>query len=149
MAILNKSFVIFCALLTTVYCTETTAKPSTQSAKKVIIKDLPLRYFSKGIRFRLTTGKNITVGFFTAKKGSPVARHHHRAEQITFVIRGELKLTVGKNKKVYYIHSGELIIIPSEIYHKAIAVKDSTWIDMDSPIRKSWINNPKKYYKIN
>ncbi len=94
---------------------------------------------------RYVSGEKATLANFQLKKGAIVPEHHHPNEQISYVLNGCIKVTVPD--KDFLVHSGEVIIIPSNIPHQFEAVDDSLVLDVFCPIREDWINGTDTYLK--
>ncbi|WP_298275353.1 cupin domain-containing protein [Ferroplasma sp.] len=90
-------------------------------------------------------GDRVMVAQLDIKKGSIVPEHSHENEQVTWIMKGRLRLTVdGKDIDV---GAGEVLIIPSNTKHSAVALEDTLDIDIFSPIRSDWINGTDSYLR--
>jgi quercetin dioxygenase-like cupin family protein len=94
---------------------------------------------------KLITGKKVMVGQIFLKKGCIVASHKHESEQITYILKGVLefslpsgKITVGKD---------QVLVIPSNLEHGALALEDTIDMDMFSPIREDWLTGQDRYLR--
>jgi quercetin dioxygenase-like cupin family protein len=99
-------------------------------------KDIPSKELAAGINGKYLHGSAITFGYVTIKAGSVLPVHHHINEQITFVVEGELEMTVGN--ETLTLTSGTAHVISSGIVHSAIAKKDCIVIDVFSPVREDY-----------
>jgi quercetin dioxygenase-like cupin family protein len=88
---------------------------------------------SPGVQAQGFTGEQLMVThlFFTA--GAAPADHSHPHEQLTIVVRGEVEFTLGEERRV--LKAGELISIPSNVIHMAVALTDAEMFDIFTPIR--------------
>ncbi len=91
-----------------------------------------------GFYGKFVHGKNITIAFWTVKKGSSIPEHSHINEQSLFVKKGIFKLVM--NNKTHLLKKNQLIMIASNIKHSGTAISDCELIDVFSPSRKEYIN---------
>jgi quercetin dioxygenase-like cupin family protein len=94
---------------------------------------------------RLAVGQNEMIGRLSLKKGAAVPPHKHLSEQITMVISGALKFTIGG--KDIIVNAGEVLVIPPNVVHSAVALEDSDDIDAFSPLRLDWLTGDDAYLK--
>jgi len=79
------------------------------------------------------------------KKGCAIALHKHESEQMTFVLDGLLELTLP-NEKVR-VGKGQVLVIPPNVEHSAVALEDTLDLDIFSPIRKDWLTGQDHYLR--
>ena len=94
---------------------------------------------------KLAVGQNEMIGRLSLKKGAVVPPHKHLSEQITMVINGALKFTIGG--KDITVNAGEVLVIPPNVVHSAVALEDSDDIDSFSPLRLDWLTGDDAYLK--
>ena len=94
---------------------------------------------------RFFTGENITLAFLTLKKGCVVPQHHHESEQFSYCISGALQFRIGGEDLT--LKAGEIVQIPPDVPHEAVALEDFTGIDVFSPIRKDWADGSDHYLR--
>jgi len=94
---------------------------------------------------KLAVGQNEMIGRLHLAKGAVVPPHKHLAEQITMVMRGSLKFTIGA--KDYIVKAGEVLIIPPNVVHSAVALEECDDIDAFSPLRLDWLTGDDAYLK--
>jgi quercetin dioxygenase-like cupin family protein len=94
---------------------------------------------------KLVTGEKAMVAQLGLAKGCVVPLHHHESEQISMVMKGALKFDVGGGEVV--VRAGEVLVIPPNIPHSALAIEDSIAIDVFSPIRQDWLDGSDKYLR--
>lgn len=111
--------------------------------------ELPLEEVSPTLSRKLVWGKNVMVAHVYLKKGCIVPTHHHESEQVTQVFSGRLRLWVGEAgaEKEVTLTSGEVLVIPSMIPHKAEALEDTLDVDIFSPIRSDWLDGSDAYLR--
>jgi unsaturated pyranuronate lyase len=91
------------------------------------------------------TGEKITFAFLNMKKGCVVPRHHHDSEQFSYCISGALRFKIGDEELT--LKAGEMVQIPSNVPHEAVATEDFTGIDVFSPIRADWRDGTDDYLR--
>ena len=45
------------------------------------------------------------------------------------------------------VRAGEVLVIPSNVPHSALAIEDTNGIDVFSPIRHDWLNGTDSYLR--
>jgi len=86
---------------------------------------------------RFVSGQRITMAQFFFAKGGTVPRHQHENEQLTYVLEGALRFAVGDEEVT--VRSGEVLYIPSDIPHGAVALEDTLDLEVFSPVRADWV----------
>ena len=100
------------------------------------IKDLPPKELAPGLTGYYAHGNNMTLGLVEIKAGSNLPLHHHLHEQITYILEGQLDMTIdGKECK---LTTGMYYVIPSNVLHGAVAVTDCKVIDVFNPVREDY-----------
>jgi quercetin dioxygenase-like cupin family protein len=94
---------------------------------------------------KLVVGKREMLGYVTFKKGAVVPAHRHTSEQITYVLKGVLKFAI--REKDYSVKGGEVLVIPSNLVHEAVAMEDTDSLDCFSPLRKDWLTGKDQYLR--
>jgi unsaturated pyranuronate lyase len=94
---------------------------------------------------KLAVGQNEMVGRLRLAKGAVVPAHKHVSEQITMVMVGAIRFTIGGRD--IDVRAGEVLIIPPNVVHSAIALEDSDDIDAFSPLREDWLSGDDAYLK--
>ena len=81
-------------------------------------------------------------------KGCVVPRHQHDNEQITYILKGKLRFWIGEDEgKVVDVSEGEVLHIPSGVWHKAEALEDTLDVDIFSPPRADWLDGSDAYLR--
>ncbi len=106
---------------------------------------VPLETMSDVISRRVFTGEKAMVAQVFLKKDAVVPLHHHESEQITYILKGALKFELQGREVV--VHEGEVLHIPSNVPHRAIALEDTLDLDVFSPIRTDWLTNNDDYLR--
>jgi quercetin dioxygenase-like cupin family protein len=94
---------------------------------------------------KLAVGQNEMVGRLWLAKGAIVPPHKHLAEQITMVMAGAIKFSISG--KDITVRAGEVLVIPPNVVHSAVALEDSDDIDSFSPLRMDWLTGDDAYLK--
>jgi quercetin dioxygenase-like cupin family protein len=74
-----------------------------------------------------------------------VPLHHHDSEQFSYCITGSLRFRIGDEELT--LGAGEMVEIPSNVPHEAVATEDFTGIDVFSPIRADWRDGSDDYLR--
>ena len=100
---------------------------------------------------QLFTGKRMMLAQVFLDKGAIVPKHSHDNEQLTWVVEGALKFWLGNEGEPGYeeriVSAGEVMYIPSNVPHKAEALKDTLDVDVFSPPRQDWLDGTDTYFK--
>lgn len=102
-------------------------------------EELPQTPMTPKIRRRLVSGDKVMSVYFNLDKDAIVAEHKHPHEQITHIISGKIEFTVGG--KTHAMGPGEVLYIPSNIPHSAVALEDTVNIEIFSPPREDFLTN--------
>lgn len=131
-----------------VACIEMTlknAKRMSEQPNLIRWADVGEEWLNKSISRKLAVGRKEMLGLIFFKKGAIVPAHKHRSEQITFILKGALEFTIGGKR--YPVRAGEVLIIPSNVIHEAVAVEETEEIDCFSPLRHDWLTGKDKYLR--
>jgi quercetin dioxygenase-like cupin family protein len=79
------------------------------------------------------------------KKGCLVPEHSHPNEQIALILSGALEFKV--EGKTIVVRAGELIVLPPNVPHSALALEDTEDIDFFSPPRQDWLDGTDAYLR--
>ena len=110
--------------------------------------DMPKEKMNDLLDRRLVTGERMMLAHVYLKKGCLVPRHSHENEQITYVLEGALHFWLGEDEKQeVVVHAGEVLTIPSNLPHKALALEDTLDVDVFSPPRQDWLDGSDAYLR--
>ncbi|NQW03283.1 MAG: cupin domain-containing protein [Acidobacteria bacterium] len=110
--------------------------------------DMPKENLTPLLDRRLITGDRMMLAHVYLKKGCVVPRHHHENEQLTYVLEGALHFWIGEDEsEEITIRSGEVLHIPSNVWHKAEALEDTLDVDIFSPPRADWLAKTDDYLR--
>lgn len=111
-------------------------------------EDMPRERLNDVLERRLVTGERVMLAHVYLKKGCVVPRHQHDNEQITYILEGALRFWIGEDEaQVIDIGPGEVLHIPSMVWHKAEALADTLDVDVFSPPRQDWLNKTDDYLR--
>ena len=110
--------------------------------------EMPKEKVSPMLERRLITGERTMLAHVYLKKGCIVPRHQHDNEQLTYILEGALKFWIGEDeKKVVVVRAGEVLHIPSMVWHKAEALEDTLDVDIFTPPRQDWLDKTDAYLR--
>lgn len=110
--------------------------------------DMPKEKVSATLDRRLISGSRMMLAHVYLKKGCVVPRHQHDNEQLTYVLDGALQFWIGEDEKeTVTVRGGEVLVIPSNVWHKAEALEDTLDVDVFSPPRQDWLDKTDDYLR--
>jgi len=98
------------------------------------------------IKRRMIVGTKEMLVRWEFRKGAVAARHSHPHEQIVMMIAGRLRLTVGDVDKV--MMPGDIVVIPPDVLHEAMALEDTIVLDIFSPPREDFLSGDRPRYLV-
>ncbi len=110
--------------------------------------DIPKEQLSDSLARRLITGDRMMLAHVYMKKGCVIPRHSHENEQLTYILEGALHFYIGEDEtEEVTVRAGEVLHIPSNIPHKAVALEDTLDVDIFSPPRQDWLDKTDSYLR--
>jgi quercetin dioxygenase-like cupin family protein len=113
--------------------------------KHFIWDDVELETMSDVISRKVISGERGMVAQVFLKKDAVVPEHSHESEQITYILEGALKFELEGREVV--VHKGEVLHIPSNVPHRAVALEDTLDLDIFAPIRTDWLTKDDSYLR--
>jgi quercetin dioxygenase-like cupin family protein len=111
-------------------------------------EELPAEQLKGGLKRRLITGQRMMIAHVYFKKGDDVPWHSHENEQITYVLDGALRFWLGANgEHEVTVRAGEVLVIPSNLPHRALALEDTLDVDIFDPPRQDWLAGTDAYLR--
>ncbi len=107
--------------------------------------DMAWEKVTNSIDRKIITGENELVAQVYLKKDAVVPEHAHVSEQITYILQGALKFWIHGEELV--VGAGQVLVIPSGVPHKAVALEDTLDVDIFSPIRRDWLDGTDSYFQ--
>jgi quercetin dioxygenase-like cupin family protein len=109
---------------------------------------IPAESMKGTITRKIVTGERMMIAHVHLKKGDDVPRHHHENEQLTYIISGALHFWFGENdEREITVRAGEVIVIPSNVPHRALALEDTLDCDIFNPPRRDWLTGTDAYLR--
>jgi quercetin dioxygenase-like cupin family protein len=97
---------------------------------------------------RFVTSDQIMLAQVYFKKGDDVPRHSHFNEQFTYVVTGALEFWLGASDEQHeVVRAGEVLLIPANLMHRALALEDTFELDIFNPPRQDWIDKTDDYLR--
>lgn len=110
--------------------------------------EMPKEELSPVISRRLVSGERMMLAHVYLKKGSIVPKHQHDNEQITYILEGALRFFIGEDgSRTVDVRAGQVLHIPSNVWHKAEALEDTLDVDVFSPPRQDWLDGSDAYLR--
>jgi unsaturated pyranuronate lyase len=100
---------------------------------------------SAGLRRQMLNGEKISLGRMRFETGTKVPRHQHANEQITIVVSGTLLMHMEDRE--IELGPGEMILIPGDIPHGAVALEETETLEIFAPRREDWITKNDSYLR--
>jgi quercetin dioxygenase-like cupin family protein len=108
---------------------------------------MPWEQVTDQIKRRLVTGDDMMLAHVHLAKGAVVPRHQHHNEQLTYILEEALRFWIGEDgAQVLDVRAGEVLHIPSNVWHKAEALEDTLDVDIFSPPREDWLDHTDTYF---
>jgi quercetin dioxygenase-like cupin family protein len=110
--------------------------------------EVPLETVTPMLDRKLITGDRMMMAQVFLKKGCIVPRHQHHNEQLTYILEGGLRFWFGEDEsRVQDVRAGEVMCIPSNVWHRVEALEDTLDLDVFSPPREDWLNKTDDYLR--
>lgn len=123
-------------------------KLDANTAKHYQWDKLPAEPLKGGLTRRLISTERLMIAHVNFKKGDDVPRHAHENEQITYILNGALRFWLGaEGEREVIVRSGEVLVIPSNLPHQAVALEDTLDVDVFNPPRQDWLNGTDAYLR--
>lgn len=100
---------------------------------------------SPTISRKMIAGQKGMVARIFLKKGAVVPEHHHENEQFTIILSGALEFII--EGKSIVVRPGEVLEIPSNVPHSAVALEDTDDMDIFVPPRQDWLEGRDDYLR--
>ena len=106
---------------------------------------LPEEQLNPLLSRKIISGERTIIAHIYLKKGCVVPAHSHDNEQMTYILKGALKFTV--NGREILLTEGQVMHIPSNVVHAAVAVEDTLDVDVFCPPRQDWLDKTDAYLR--
>ena len=110
--------------------------------------DLPKERLTDTLHRRFIAGERLMLAHVYLEKGCSVVRHFHENEQATYVLEGAMLFKLGANgEEERLLKAGDVLMIPKNLPHSALAIEDTVSLDVFSPPRQDWIDGTDQYLR--
>jgi quercetin dioxygenase-like cupin family protein len=113
--------------------------------EKTSWKTMEIEPLNDKLSRQMISGENATISQLLLKKGAAVPRHSHMNEQYSWIISGALKFVFDDREIL--VGAGEILIIPANVAHSAVALEDTVDVDIFAPRREDWIRKEDSYLR--
>jgi quercetin dioxygenase-like cupin family protein len=120
----------------------------TQEPKHYRWDDMAAEPLKGSITRRMITGETMMIAEVRLAKGDVVPKHAHHNEQISYITAGALHFKLGEAQdREVTVHAGEVLVIPPNVPHSAVALEDTVDIDVFCPPREDWLSGTDAYLR--
>ena len=113
--------------------------------EKTSWKTMEIEQLNDKISRQMISGENATLSQLLLKRGAVVPRHSHVNEQYSWIISGALKFVFDDREIL--VGAGEILLIPANVPHSAVALEDTVDVDIFAPRREDWIRKEDSYLR--
>jgi quercetin dioxygenase-like cupin family protein len=125
--------------------------PTTTAAGGVahyVWNNIPAEPLKGTLTRKLITSERMMIAHVYFKKGDDVPLHKHENEQLTYILSGALHFWFGADgKDEITVRAGEVVVIPSNVPHRALALEDTLDVDVFNPPRQDWLSGTDAYLR--
>jgi unsaturated pyranuronate lyase len=107
--------------------------------------EVKLERLKKDITRQMLNGEHATLARIFLAKGAVVPRHQHVSEQFSMMVSGALRFVFDDHETV--VRAGEILYIPANVPHAAVALEDTVDFDFFSPRREDWVAGTDHYLR--
>lgn len=108
-------------------------------------KSMEMEQLNDKLSRQMISGENATVSQLFVKKGGVVPRHSHMNEQYSWIVSGSLKFVFDDREIL--LGAGDILVIPANVPHSAVAMEDTVDVDFFAPRREDWIRKEDSYLR--
>jgi quercetin dioxygenase-like cupin family protein len=108
-------------------------------------KSIEIEQLNDKLSRQMISGESATISQLLLKKGAEVPRHSHMNEQYSWIISGALKFIFDDREIL--VGEGEILLIPADVPHSAVALEDTVDVDIFAPRREDWIRKEDSYLR--
>ncbi len=101
---------------------------------------------SATITRQMISGDEATLARLFLAKGAIVPRHSHVSEQYSIILSGALRFHFDDGSEIL-LKEGEILLIPGNVPHSAVAEEDTWDLDFFAPRREDWISRNDAYLR--
>lgn len=113
------------------------------SVRKYNWSEVPSDPMAPGISRQIAWGEQQTLARLELSKGAVIPLHQHPNEQVSLILSGSLRVWLGADtdhpaEEPVDLRSGEMLLIPGGVWHRAEALEDTIDLEVFSPPRDDW-----------
>lgn len=110
--------------------------------------EVPLEQLNPRLQRQIIAGDRVMLTRIYLREGCVVPLHHHENEQLSYIVEGALKFWLGsEDGEEIIVRSGEVLHLPSNLPHRALALEDTLDIDIFCPPRQDWLDKTDDYLR--
>ena len=125
--------------------------PTTTAAGGVqhyVWNDMTAEPLKGTITRKLISSDRMMIAHVHFKKGDDVPLHKHENEQLTYILSGALHFWFGADgAEEITVRAGEVVVIPGNVPHRALALEDTLDVDVFNPPRQDWLTGTDAYLR--
>jgi quercetin dioxygenase-like cupin family protein len=111
-------------------------------------EDIPFDQMRGSITRRFVSSDKIMIAQVRFSKGDDVPAHRHVNEQFVYVLSGALCFLLGDAQiERMTAQAGEVVLVPSNLLHGAIALEDTLELDIFCPPLSDWLDGSDDYLR--
>jgi unsaturated pyranuronate lyase len=111
-------------------------------------EDLPKEQLKPDLHRRLISTERLMLAHVYLDKGCIVPMHSHENEQLTYILEGLLRFSLGADgSEIIDVAAGEVLHIPSNLPHQAEAIEKTLDVDIFCPPRQDWLDGSDSYLR--
>lgn len=97
--------------------------------------ELPIDKPIAKLERRRVVGEQAMLSHITLRAGCEVPHHSHENEQFAVVLSGHIRFQLGatSENRVVDVRGGEVLHLPSNLPHSAVAIEETIVLDVFSP----------------
>ena len=107
--------------------------------------EIPKEKLQENISRKIISVEKVMIAHVFLKKNAIVPAHSHESEQLTYILEGLLELSLPNG--VFRLGEGQVLVIPPNVEHSAVALEDTLDMDIFSPIREDWLTGDDQYLR--
>src|SRR5258708_20282539 len=107
--------------------------------QKLNWESVPTEEVTPSMHRKIVTGEKLMIAKMKFKDGFVVPLHHHRHEQVTQVISGQMRFWFGENKEqTMDLYPGVVVVIPSNLPHEELMIVELDKLHTSPPPPQNW-----------
>jgi quercetin dioxygenase-like cupin family protein len=107
--------------------------------------EIPKDQLNEALARKIVTGERAMLAQVFLAKDAVVPEHHHESEQISYVLSGSIRFEIEGRE--IPLGAGQVLVIPSNVPHRVVALEESLSLDIFSPIRQDWLDGTDDYLR--